>query len=153
MSQIFGADGKNTVLSIPDSSAQWTIKGFAQKGEFSNVFLYSYGIVDQEAVDARRCFNDITHVYAFGRDLRMSMLSVNLRVLLGQVCSDKDKATLKDLRDKYSNLRIYKNDSTVQVTLDTLTLDCFLTAMEVGQIDPMSSSCVVTLTFLIDQET
>lgn len=153
MSKIFGADGTNTILSVPDTSAQWSISGFAQKGEYQNLLLYSFALNDQEAVDIRRCFNDVSHVYAFGRDLRMSVLQVNLMLFLGKICPERNKVTIKDLRDKYGDIRVYKNDSTVQVTIDTLTLDCFLTAMDIGQVSPQTNSCVITLTFLIDQET
>lgn len=153
-SKIFGSDGKSTVMTVPDSSAQWSISDFAKKGQYSNLLLYSFGIVDQEAIDVRRCFNDVTHVFAFGRDLRTSVFSVNLLLLLGKICAEnQQKMTIADLRKKYADLRVYKNDETVQVTIDDLTLNCFLTSMELGQVSPDTLSCVVSLTFLIDQET
>lgn len=153
MASIFGGDASSTRLAIPDSSMSWNLGSFISNDSYKNVLLYSFNFVDQDAVDVRRCFNDTTHIFAFGRDVRTSVLNVHLLLLL-HICNSAGEAKIKDLRDKYSENRIYKStDSPISVTIGDWTEKCYLISMTLGSVNPQTNTCVITYTFLVRQDT
>lgn len=154
MATVFGSDASKTKITIPDSSLSWNIDGVVRNDEYSNVLLYSFGFTDQEAIDVRRAFNDITHIFAFGRDIRTSLLQVHLLVLMGKVCPEDKKASVKDLCEKYEENRIYKRpDNPINITIGDWTEKGYLVEMSVGNVNPTTNTCVITLSFLIDKDT
>jgi hypothetical protein len=153
MASIFGGDASSTQLAIPNSSMSWSIGGFLASESYKNVLLYSFNFVDQDAVDVRRCFNDTTHIFAFGHDVRTSVLEVHL-LLLFHICQSTGEAKIGDLRNTYNNNRIYKStDSPINVTIGDWTEKCYLIGMTLGSVNPTTNSCIVTYSFLVSQET
>lgn len=150
---IFGQKTK-AKLFIPKGTATWDIKDVVKKGEFDNVLLMSFSISDQEIIDVKRCFEETTHIFAFGRNTTACILDVTLLFFLSDGCEKSKYKWMKvqDIRDKYEKARIYKKKSTVQVTIDDISINGYLIRLLVDNVDPSKKTCLVNLTFLMDQE-
>lgn len=148
---VFGAvtSGK---MTIPKASLDWKVLPGLEKGTYSNVILYSFSEQDSETIDVRRCFQDVNHIFAFGRDTERSLFTVNLLCFLGEMCGGGAQAKISNLKSLYDNNRIYKNPNPISITIDQDTIKGYLTQLTIGQVDARTQSCVVSYTFIIDQE-
>lgn len=151
MSVVIGT-GKNAKLFLPASSATWDIKGIVKKNQYDNILLLSFSIHDQEVVDIRRCFDETTHIFAFGRNVGNTVLQMSLLMFLPKPCPNMKMGTIEDIRNAYNKKRIYKLEKSTPVTIDGLTINGFLIEMDMGYVNPSTHTCVVTFTFIIDQE-
>ena len=150
MSVIIGT-GDNAKFFLPASSASWNIKGVVQKGQYDNILLLSFAIHDQEVIDVRKCFREVTHIFAFGRNPSAAVLQMSLLMFLPKPCPKMKMGTIEDIRRDYDSNRIYKLKSSLPVTIDGLTINGFLVEMDMSNVNPSSHTCVVTFTFIIDQ--
>lgn len=154
MSAIFGTKVKAKVF-IPNGVSEWSIDGMLKKEEYDNAVLQSFAIVDQEIVDIRRCFEETTHIFAFGRNPTASVLQVSVLLFLYDGCpggAHPKWLKIEDLRKKYKECRVYEKKDSLKVTIDTMNVNGFLIKMSVDDVNPNTSACTVGLTFLIDQE-
>ena len=151
MAVVIGS-GQNAKIFVPAASASWNIDGIAQKGDYDNLLLLSFSIHDQEVIDIRRCFEETTHIFAFGRDINKTVLQVSLLMMLATGCTQLNYATIEDMQKAYSDNRVYKKLDSVAVTIDGLTLNGFLIEMNMGDVNPATKTSVVTFTFILDQE-
>ena len=153
MAKLFGAKTQ-AKLFIPKGSSDWKIDGLLNKGDYDNALLLSFSANDQEIIDVRRCFEDITHIFAFGRNAQNCVLTVSILLVLYNGCPNSKAKWLKldELRKKYAEKRIYKNTEPIKITLDDLSMSGFLIAMSAGDVNPVSKTAVVNFTFLLDQE-
>ena len=151
---IFGPAGLTTKMMIPRGSASWGLEDIVSKGDYDNVLLLSFAVADQEIVDVRQCFDETTHIFAFGRNAGASVMEISFLVFLYDGCrkSKYKWAKLSEIREKYNKARVYKRQKTVEVTVDDLTLNGFLTRMAIGDVNPNSKTCVVNFTLIVDQE-
>lgn len=157
MSRIFGgADNLTSNLYLPLTSCTWNIAGVADRGSYKNIMLVGFSIDDNEAVDIRRCFNDITHIFAFGKNFKASSITTSFICFLGKTCQDGGKtglAELKDLRKKYiEQSRIYKKLGSLEISVGDFSTKGFLVGMSVQNMDTMHSTCIITFTFIPDEE-
>lgn len=151
---IFGSDVK-AKLFIPKSSAEWSIDGIFGKSDYDNVLLLSFELTDEEIVDIRRCFEETTHIFAFGRNPQTSILHVSTVIFLYDGCGDSEHGNwlkLQELRDKYKACRVYEKNAPIKVRIDDFVLNGFLIKLHVSDVDPVKKLCVATFTFLLDQE-
>lgn len=154
MSAIFGTKVKAKVF-MPDGVSEWSIGDMLKKDEYDNAVLQSFAIVDQEIVDVRRCFEETTHIFAFGRNPNVSVLQVSVLLFLYDGCPDGSHSNwlkLEDLRKKYKEYRVYEKQDSLRVAIDTMNVDGFLIKMAVEDVNPGNNSCTVGFTFLLDQE-
>ena len=157
MSAIFGAEVGTKKVFAPGGSADWAIKDFIKKGEFNNVVLYSFSMADQEVVDVRRCFQDVTHIFAFGRNAQASVMGVSLLMFLFDKCRAPvgNKGTplkIDALRSKYEAVRVYKRSEPLEINIDDTNVKGFLVKMTIDDVNPATGACVATFTFILDQE-
>jgi hypothetical protein len=151
---IFGQKTK-AKLFIPKGTATWDIKDVVKKGEFDNVLLMSFSISDQEIIDVKRCFEETTHIFAFGRNPNVSVLQVSVLLFLYDGCpsgAHPNWLKVEDLRKKYKEYRVYEKQDSIRVAIDTMNVDGFLIKMTVDDVNPNNNSCTIGFTFLIDQE-
>lgn len=153
MSAIFGTKVKAKVF-MPDGVSEWSIGDMLRKGDYDNAVLQSFALVDQEIVDVRRCFEETTHIFAFGRNPNASVLQVAILLFLYNGCPNSTYNWLKieDLRKKYKENRVYEKKDSLKISIDTMNLDGFLVKMSAGDVNPSTGACTVGLTFLLDQE-
>ena len=154
MSKLFGAE-VHAKLFMPKGSSSWQIDGLIKKGEYDNALLLSFLTNDQEIFDVRKCFEDVTHIFAFGRNAQACVLNVSILIVLYNGCPKSNKSNwlkLDQLRKKYAEKRIYKNDKPLKITLDDLSMSGFLIGMSIGDINPMTKTAVADFTFILDQE-
>lgn len=144
-----------TKLMIPKGSASWEVKDIIRKDEYDNVLLLSFSMQDQETVDIRQCFDESTHIFAFGRNAQACVMEVGFLVFLynGFDCTQYKWMELQDLRDRYEKNRVYKLQKPVKIRIDELAASGFLVRMAIGEINPAIKACVVSFTFILDQET
>jgi hypothetical protein len=154
MSAIFGTKVKAKVF-MPDGVSEWSIGDMLKKDEYDNAVLQSFAIVDQEIIDIRRCFEETTHIFAFGRNPNVSVLQVSVLLFLYDGCpsgSHPNWLKVEDLRKKYKEYRVYEKQDSIRVAIDTMNVDGFLIKMTVDDVNPNNNSCTIGFTFLIDQE-
>lgn len=156
MSAVFGTE-VTARLFLPKGSADWSIgDDFLKKDKYDNVLLQAFALVDQEIVDVRRCFEETTHVFAFGRNAQSSILQVVLIMFLYDGCSGGEKndkwLDVEKLRTEYKKNRVYENQVPLKVSIDELNVSGYLIKMGIENVNPSSKTCTVTLNFLLDQE-
>lgn len=153
MATVFGIKDK-AKLFVPKGSSSWQIGDLVKKGEYDNILLLSFSARDQEIIDVRRCFNETTHIFAFGRNPNGCILEVSLLVVLYNGCpKSKSKwGKIDDLRKKYSENRVYKKDEPLKITIDDLSLSGYLIQMSTGDVNPQTKTAVVNFMFILDQE-
>ena len=152
-----GAIFGNTVVAkllAPKSSADWSIDDFLKKGDNDNVVLQTFGLADTEIVDIRRCFEETTHIFAFGRNAEGSVLQIALLVFLYNGCPQRYTKWLKldDLRQKYKDNRVYKRHTPLKIKIDDFNASGYLVKMSIDDVNPATKSCIVGLNFVLDQE-
>lgn len=152
MALLSGPGALQAKLMIPRGSSSWEIKDVIKKGDFDNVLLLSFAIGDQEIVDIRQCFDETVHIFAFGRNAQGCVMEVSLLMFLYDGCEKYTWATLDDIRERYNKNRVYKLQKAVQITIDGLTVNGFLVKMSVSDVNPAIKACVVSFTFIMDQE-
>ena len=150
---IFGPD-VTAKLFVPKSSAEWSIGEIFKKGDYDNVILSSFDLMDVEIVDVRRCFEETTHIFAFGRHPEASLLTVSVMIFLDNGCEKEYSKWLKldKLREEYKKNRVYEKKTPSKVSIDDLVLNGFLIKMAISDVNPMTKTCIATFTFLLDQE-
>ena len=154
MTMIFG-NNQTTKLFLPKGSAKWELGEVLKKGQYNNIFLLSFSLRDRELVDIRRCFDETTHIFAFGRNPAQCILQVSILMFLYNGCPETATswATPDELRKSYSKNRIYKKtDAPIAITVDDFTNSGFLIDMSIDNVNPSDKTCVVTYTVLLDQE-
>ena len=155
MSMVFGTDTPARMY-IPKGASKWRVGDFLEKDKYNNVVLMSFGFTEQETVEIKRCFNETTHVFAFGRDIAGSAFTVSVALFLSTQCKNKGNRlnwlSLKQLKEDYNKNRVYKRLNTVDIVVDTFAMSGYLIGMSIGNTDPATKSCLVTFTFLPDQE-
>jgi len=155
MSAIFGTKVK-AKLFMPDGVSEWSIGDMLKKDEYDNAVLQSFAISDQEIIDVRRCFEETTHIFAFGRNPTGSVLQVSVLLFLYDGCPENGPHSkwlkLEDIRKKYKEYRVYEKQDSLRVAIDTMNVNGFLTKMTVDNVDPLNNFCTVGFTFLLDQE-
>jgi hypothetical protein len=155
MTAIFGSN-QAAKLFLPKGSASWNIKDVVKKDQYANVFLLSFSLRDRELVDVRRCFDETTHIFAFGRNPAQCVLQVSVLMFLYNGCTEaaatKNWARLDDIRKAYAKQRVYKSTKALEVTIDGFTCNGFLIDMSIDNVNPSDKTSVVTFTFLLDQE-
>lgn len=143
-------------LFLPKSTADWGIKGMLKKGDCGNIALLSFYASDSETIDIRKCFQDVNHIFAFGRDISKSVVTVEFIYFYGKECSKSSNTgstlSIDNIRKKYEENRIYKKKQTLSVTIDNFNFSGYLIDMKFGQVDPKTSTCGITFTFIVDQE-
>jgi len=155
--KVFGAN-MAVNFRAPKLSTSWEIKDVIKKGDYDNVLLYSYTMSQQEIVDIRRCFGEVTHMFTFGRNTAASVMEIYFLVFLYEKCSSSNKdssrkaATLTTLTDLYENARVYKKRARLQITVGDDSVNGFLVKMAVNKVDPTSKMAILSLSFIMDQE-
>lgn len=152
---IIGSKGSVADIYIPASTYSWNLKGLVSKGEFNNLVLIGFQFGASETVDIRRCFNDVTHIFSFGRDIGNSMVSVSLMCFLGGSCKKSGNgsgySTVNRLIQKYDkNGRIYMSKKSIEIAIDNFLIYGYLVGMQIGGVDPSTGTCVVTFQFILD---
>lgn len=150
MATVIGS-GTNAKLFLPLSTVSWKIKGIVKKGEYDNVVLLAFSLHDQEVVDVRRCFDETTHIFSFGRDVANNVFQVSLLLFLGKGCQKTKYLTLSDIVKVYEKSRIYNHTSPITVTIGEFTIKGFLVEMGIGGTNPSTGTCVITFSFILDQ--
>lgn len=154
MTVIFGQK-QNAKLFLPKGSSAWDLKDFIKKGEYENIFLLSFSIKDSEIVDVRRCFDETTHIFAFGRNPVQNVMQVSFLMYLYNGCKNKKGkkwAKIDDIRKAYDKQRVYKKTDVVEIKIDDLTVYGFLIDMTVSDVNPVTKTAVISFTFVVDQE-
>lgn len=156
MSAIFGTDTK-AKLFIPGGSASWSIGDIVKARQYDNALLLSFSLVDQETIDIRRCFEETTHIFAYGRNMNTSLLQVSLLLFLYDGCKGAAAnrggwLKTSELRDKYEQNRIYKKQDTIKIVIDDFNIDGYLIKMDISDVNPALKTCTATFTFIPDQE-
>lgn len=152
---IIGSKGTASNIYLPASTYSWDLKGLVKKGEFDNLVLIGFQLGASETVDIRRCFNDITHIFSFGRDIGSSTVSVSLMCFLGGSCKEGGNgsgyATVNRLAQKYDrDRRIYMSKDSIEISIDDFLVYGYLVGMQIGGVDPSTGTCVVTFQFILD---
>jgi len=150
MSVILGSKASETNMYLPLSSCSWSIGSIASSGTLKNTTLLSVSTNYEEALDVRRCFNDVTHVFAFGRNVRTSIISVTLICFLGG-CGDGNPgfSDVQKLQESYEFDRLYENPEPMDISIaGHLTMSGFLIGMRVGETNTAQGTTTVTFTFL-----
>lgn len=166
MATIFGND-LTAKMFVPDSTASWEVKDLLKKDDYSNVILLSFSSNDQEIIDIRRCFDETTHIFSFGRHTQANVFDVSFLIFLFSKCKNQDSGgkgkkkkkksggkwlELKDLKEKYDKNRIYKNPAPIEITIGSMTVNGYLIKMSIGDVNPATKACAVSFTFILDQE-
>lgn len=156
MSKLFGSNIIPTQLYIPKGVSSWSLKDFLEKDKYKNLLLISFGLQDGEIVDIKRCFNEITHIFSYGRNAAQSVLEISFLVFLNDGCGGKkDKGewlTLKKAQELYEKNRIYKKLQPIPITIDDFSTAGFLIHMSISQVDPVIKAAVLTFQFILDME-
>ena len=156
MSAVFGTE-VTARMFLPKGSADWSIgDDFLKKDKHENVLLRTFALSDQEIVDVRRCFEETTHIFAFGRNTQASVLQVSLVMFLYDGCSAGEKndrwLDIDRLRAEYKKNRVYENQVPLKISIDEFNVSGYLIKMNIEDVNPSSKTCSVSLTFLLDQE-
>lgn len=139
-------------LFLPVATANWNIAGIVTNGS-ANIILASFSLDDMEAIDIRRCFNETNHIFALGRDIERSILTVEVIVFLGKVCDGSGSKTIDNIRGAYESHRVSKSRSSFDVQIGTyLQASGFPIRMTVGSVDPATQSCRIAFTFILDDK-
>lgn len=147
---VFGADKFGEAkLFLPKASSSWDIAGIVGNGD-GNVILASFELLDIEAVDIRRCFNETNHIFALGRDIERSVVSADVMVFFGKPCEGSGGKKISDIRSAYEKKRISKSLSTQDIRCDAFSATGFLIRMTVSGVDAATQSCHVGFTFILD---
>ena len=169
---IFGtANAKPARLYLPKATATWSLEGIfdgpkksdkksltgsiksfnnGKKGGGSNAVLYSIGLTDTESIDIRRCFNETNHIFAFGRDITKTVMTVSVMVFLGESCDGAGNHTIATLHKKYDETRVSKSKESKLIQFDDVVASGFLISMHIGGIDPRTSSFIAEFTYILD---
>lgn len=163
MALVFGAKAQAQDIHLPLSSMEWKVGDLVEKDKYKSIALYSMSLEDNESVDIRKCFNDTTHIFSFGRDSNRNLLVIHLLCFLGEYCSggegksggsgNESQSGMKDLkrlREDYEEKRVYKSSATpAQIVIgDMLDINGFITSMTLGNVSPDNGTAVVTLRIL-----
>ena len=149
---VFGVSDTSSRLYLPKASSKWSLEGLVGGGGTgSNAVLYSIGMSDTESIDIRRCFNETNHIFAFGRDVSKTVMTVSVLVFIGKPCGGgSGDVTLDTLHGKYEKARVSKSKTAKMIQFDDVTAYGFLINMDVGDIDPKTSTFVARFTYILD---
>lgn len=152
--KIFGADTAATLM-IPKGTADWEISDMFKRADYDNLLLMSFQLSDQETIDIRRCFDEVTHIFAFGRNVANTAFSVTFALFLYNKCTNEENEDkwlkLDTLQDKYEQARVFKHPKPLEITIDGFTINGFLVRLSVGDVNPATKVAAVRLTFIPDK--
>ena len=154
MGVIFGNTNTSARMYIPKATASWSISGLFDNTEGSNAIVHSYSLDDIDLVDIRRCFKETNHIFAFGRDILRSSVTVDVLLFLGKSCGETSTSnvTIKQIRGKYNSKRVSVSKQPLDIQIDDFQSRGFLYKMSIGQVDARTGTCIVSLSFILDDE-
>lgn len=153
MSAIFGTN------SLPQSDIYAPTALVAVKFSGGVAIPDSWALVDislgsSEITDIRKCFSDVTHIYAFGNDQNQCVSSFTFMNFLGaKSCGNPDDfKSIASAYAQYVQNRISNHTGTQTMTVGSLCIPGWLTGIRVHGLDATRQTCNVTLMYLMDLE-
>ena len=148
---IFGNE-VGSKLIIPKGASQWDVESLFKKDQYDNVVLMSFNLSDQETIDIRRCFDETTHIFAFGRNASASVFEMTFALFLYNKCKSEKWLTIDELNELYEDARVYKKQESLKIQVDdAFNTRGFLVRLMVGDINPLNKVAAVKLTFISDK--
>lgn len=95
--KVFGNGFPPSKIFMPKAMASWRIGDMIGRGDYDNVALASFSVVDRENIDVRRCFQETNHIFAFGRDIVQSVVTIDMVMFLGSACGGSSGSRLGGL--------------------------------------------------------
>ena len=151
MGVIFGNTNTSARMYIPKATASWSISGLFDNTKGSNAVVHSYSYDDIDLVDIRRCFNETNHIFAFGRDIIRSSITVDVLLFLGKGCeAGGSSIKISELVSSYNKNRVSVSKKSLDILVDDFQAKGFLYKMSIGQVDARTGTCIVSFTFILD---
>lgn len=148
--RVFGTSVQGKLIA-PKATSSWKIGEMLKKGQYNNIAVLSFSSVDVESIDIRRCFDETNHLFSFGRDVMKSVVTLDMVLFLGQICTKKGGVgtlSISQLKTLYSKNRVSQKKEGLSSNVDDFTFKGYLVGMTIGSVDPSRQYCVVSFSFI-----